>query len=63
MLKLQLTLLLQLNRCPRQHVCYKIANRVTVTRPFGSRALKQASFVIFTRLSRFRKWGELPADS
>ena len=36
MLKLQLTLLLQLNRCRGHSVCYKNANRVTPTRPFAS---------------------------
>jgi len=32
MLKLQLTLLLQLNRCSSYAFCYKIENRVTPTR-------------------------------
>jgi len=35
MLKPQLTLLLQFNRCPDRAVCYKNENRVTPTRPYG----------------------------
>jgi len=49
MLKLQLTLLLQLNRCRRCPFCYKNHNRVTPTRQRKCFTCNQESYSIVTR--------------
>jgi hypothetical protein len=49
MLKLQLTLLLQLNRCPSYRICYKNENRVTPTRLLAFTTAITRHHLLFSR--------------